>query len=120
MPRERLRAREIQVVGSAGVASLLLMLVVWLVLPRLDALVFSADTPVPAVIQWFRQLYWLWPFILIGAAIAAVLIGQLPAGSVWRRGLVVLDAALAGLAIALVVLGITAIYMAILMLPSAI
>ncbi len=120
MRRQRLSAREIQVVSSAGAASLVLMLVVWLVLPRLDALVFSADAPVPVAIQWFRQLYWLWPFILIGAATAAVLLGQLPAGSVWRRGLVVLDVALAGLAITLVLLGVFAVYLAILMLPATI
>ncbi len=120
MRRQNLTAGEIRMVGSAGAASLVLMLVVWLVQPRLDALVFSSGGELPVVVQWFRQCYRIWPFILIAAAVAAVLLGQFPPGSLWRRGLIVLEAVLAALAVALIVLAILALHIPVLMLPAAV
>ena len=118
MATNPLSAREIRAVTSAGVSGIVLMLIVWFVSPRIDALVFTAGVPIPAPIRWFRTLYALWPFILLAAAAITALVTRLPADDPRRRGLILLEWALAALSIVIIMLGVISVYLPIFMLPG--
>lgn len=120
MTGAELSPRERTAVTTAGLASVLLMLAVWFVMPRLNALVFAPGEVLPAPIRLFQSAYAAWPFILFASTAIGVLLSRLDRDSVWRRALWVLEWMLAACAIALIALGVIAMYLPVFLLPDVV
>lgn len=113
-----LSPRERTAVTTAALASVVLMLLVWFVMPRLNALVFAPGEALPAPIRLFQSAYAAWPLILFASTAVGVLLSRLDRDSFWRRAFWVLEWALAACAIALIALGAVAVYLPIFLLPG--
>jgi hypothetical protein len=120
MPRHALTHNEQRAVTSAGLASVVLMFMVWFVMPRLNALAFAPGEILPLPIRLFQACYTLWPFILLAAAVIGVLLSRLDPAGPWRRALLILDWVLTACAIALIALGAVAAYLPVFLLPGRI
>jgi hypothetical protein len=113
-----LSPRERTAVATAGLASVVLMLLAWFVMPRLNALVFAPGEVLPAPIRLFQSAYAAWPFILFASTAIGVLLSRFGRDGFWRRALWVLEWVLAACAIALIALGVVAAYLPIFLLPG--
>jgi hypothetical protein len=120
MPGAALTPRERSVVTTAGFASVMLMLTVWFVMPRLHAMAFAPGEILPLPIRLFQNAYTLWPFFLFASTAIGVLLSRLDRNSIWRQALWVLDAVLATCAIALIALGVIAMYLPVFLLPNTV
>ncbi len=118
MSRHPLTPPEAKAVTTATTASVVLMFMVWFVMPRLNAMAFVPGEPLPLPIRLFQAVYMIWPLLLFAAAFIGVLVSRLAADSGWRRALILLDWALAALAIVLIGLGAVAAYLPVFMLPG--
>jgi hypothetical protein len=115
-----LSPRERTAVTTAGLASVVLMLVVWFVMPQLNALVFAPGEVLPLPIRLFQTAYAAWPFILFASTAIGVLLSRLDRDNFWRRALWILEWALAACAITLIALGVISTYLPVFLLPDTV